>query len=211
MIKPNNIIPLIYLIAVFFCSASLAQTTSSERESWDSFKEAAHEIGFCIYHFQQNACNEHFDVKQQLEKISDPNSDVYYFRLEASWANERLSGWAETNESSPDNYFILFDIDQRSIRQLYDSTKTSNSYMMFSIIDLRDQFRIENYSRSGSGTTFKISANRPEAFMSNAMWREFMSNRLGRLENTISISLTGPNALEDYSEFKEAFLKFVNK
>lgn len=209
MIKMNCIATTVYFVSSLFCSLSVAQLSPSNDEAWNAFRNSAHQIGFCVYHIQKEACEAHLEVKRELEIASDPESDVYYFLLEPSWAKKRLVAWAESKDSSPENYFILFDIDQGSARQLHDSVKTSNSYMMFSMFDMRDEFMFQNSSRSNNGLNFKIRSKRAQSIVSNTMWREFMSNRSGRLENEIRISLKGPHAAEHLEVFKEAFQKTV--
>ena len=43
------------------------------------------------------------------------------------------------------------------------------------------------------------------------MWREFFSNRLGRLDTEINISLSGKHGMRDYLHFKKGFVKFIKK
>jgi hypothetical protein len=157
---------------------------------------------------QQEFCNKHAKTKQELEKISLPESldEVYYFLINPNWANNRLSNLAKNNQS---NYLILFDIDQKSFKKLYDSTKTSNSYNMLSIIDLKQEYQFKTYRETDSLITFYISSNKKNSILTNTMWREFMSNRLGRLETEIEITLNGINARKDYYNFKKYFLKYI--
>lgn len=202
---------IICILFSFFNSESYAQSVLLNDKTWNSFKESAHAIGFCVYHKQQEVCNKHSGIKQELEKISEPDSDIYYFTIKPSWANKRINDWAKTKESNADNYFILFDIDQKSHKQLYDSTKTSNSYTMFSVFNLKHKYQFKVRKKTDSDVIFYISSNSKNAILSNTMWREFMSNRLGRLDTEIEISLHGTNAVTDYHNFKEAFLKFIEK
>jgi hypothetical protein len=206
MIKQKRCLIIICIIVSLFNFKSYSQTEKSNDKSWLSFKNAAHRIGFCIYHIHQEICKEHSQIKNELEKISEPESDVYYFKLHHLWAKKRLADWAESKASKSEDYFILFDIDQNSFKQLLDSTKTSNSYKMFSIFDLKDKFEFK--MRWG---TFYISSNRANSILTNTLWREFMSNRLGRLDSEIKISLSGTNTLNDYHNFKDAFIKFLKK
>ena len=211
MITLKNPIIVICIIFSFFYSKSYSQSEKLNDEIWNSFKESAHRIGFCIYHAQREACNKHSEIKHELEKVSEPESEIYYFQIKPLWANNRLSDWAKTKKSNSDNYFILFDIDQKSIKKLYDSTKTSNSYMMFSVFDLTYKYQFKVRQKTDSDVTFYISSNAEKSILTNTMWREFISNRLGRLDTEIKISLNGINALGDYHNFKEAFIKFIEK
>lgn len=196
-----------FLVCVF-CLKTHSQSKKINSETWNSFKESAHRIGFCIYQMQQEFCNKHAKTKQELEKISLPESldEVYYFLINPNWANNRLSNLAKNNQS---NYLILFDIDQKSFKKLYDSTKTSNSYNMLSIIDLKQEYQFKTYRETDSLITFYISSNKKNSILTNTMWREFMSNRLGRLETEIEITLNGINARKDYYNFKKYFLKYI--
>lgn len=206
MIKQKNHLLLICIIVSIFNFKSHSQSKKSNDNYWQSFIEAAHGIGFCAYHKQQETCNEHSQIKYELEKINDPESDTYYFQLDSIWAKKRLDKLAESKSSKSEDYLILFDIDQGSIKQLYDAPKTSNSYKMFSIFDLKDtlEFKIIR-------GTFYISSNKTNSILSNTLWREFMSNRLGRLDSKIEISLSGTNILNDYNKFKHAFIRFKEK
>lgn len=202
---------LICMCVSFFHSPSHAQSNKSTDTNWNSFKAAAHKIGLCIYHTDWEVCREHSAIKSELVKISDPESDVYYFPINSSWANSRLNAWAETNTSHPSNYLILFDIDQHSSKKLSDSTQTSNSYGMFSILDLKQVYQFKERQQSETQLTFYISTIRENSILTNTMWREFMTHRLGRLDDKINISLSGINALYDYQHFKAAFIRFIEK
>ena len=199
------------MIVSFFNLKSYSQTKKPNDESWISLKNAAHSIGFCVYHVQQEPCNKHSQIKSEFEKVSEPESDVYYFLLNPEWAKNRLTDWAESKAPIPEDYFMLFDIDQNSFKQLYDSTKTSNSYKMFSVFDLRDKFKFKTSRETDSSLTFYLTSNSVNSVLINTLWREYMSNRTGRLDYKIKISLSGINALNDYNNFKEAFIKFIEK
>ncbi len=201
----------IYLIISFFTIEGYSQIEKTKSETWIAFKNSAHNIGFCVYHIQQEACEDHSEVKDELLKISDPESEVYYYQLDSKWAKNRLISLAKNNASKPENYFILFDVDQGSFAKLYDSTKTSNSYKMFSVFDLRDNFEIKTHRKSNSSIIFKIVSDRASSILTNTMWREFFSHRLGRLSSEIEISLIGSTSLKDYHSFKDKFMNFVKK
>lgn len=199
------------IIVSFFFSKTYSQSEKSDNEKWFYLKESAHRIGFCIYHVKRKICNKHSEIKHELERINKSESEIYYFQIKYLWANNRLNDWAKTKKSNSGNYFILFDIDQKSFKKLYDSTKTSNSYMKFSVFDLSHKYLFKLRQKSDYGVTFYISSNTKESILTNTMWREFFSNRLGRLDTKIKISLNGSNALGDYHKFKEAFMSFTEK
>ena len=138
----KTIIPLCILLTCLSFS-SYSQSKKINLETWNSFKESAHKIGFCVYHVQMKACNQHSKIKLVLEKISEPESDINYFEMKDSWANKRLIELAKTQKSNSADYFILFDIDQKSFKKLYHSKKTSNSYLKFSIFDIKKQIPIQ--------------------------------------------------------------------
>ena len=78
---------------------------------------------------------------------------------------------------------------------------------MFSVFNLNDEYQFKVRKSSKTELTFYISSHVEESILSNTLWREFLSNRLGRLDTEIKISLNGSHALNDYQNFKEAFLK----
>lgn len=209
MISLKKFFILILVIITVCFSTSYAQSKNIDIEKWNSFKESAHKIGFCIFHVKMEFCNEHSDIKNKLEKVSEPDDDIYYFYLKQLWATNRLNNLAKTKKSNSENSFILFDIDQKSFKKLYDSTKTSNSYNMFSILDLTNTYQFRVREKTDTTVTFFISSNVKNSIITNTMWREFFSNRGGRFDSKIKIPLNGSNAFRDYQNFKEAFIKFT--
>ncbi|MFD1294977.1 hypothetical protein ACFQ5N_14125 [Lutibacter holmesii] len=212
MTKHKSFIIVIYLIISFFNSKTYSQIEHSNNELWLALKNSAHNIGFCVYNVQQEPCIEHLHIKNELEKISEtPDTDINYFLLNPKWAKDRLTELSKNNNSKLENYIILFDIDQNSFKKLNDSTKTSNSYKMFSIFNLNNEFEFKTHRETVTHVTFFILSNTTSSILSNTMWREFMSNRLGRLDSKIEISLNGANAMSDYHKFKNSFINFVEK
>lgn len=211
MIKQKGYSIIIFLIISFFTLKTYSQIKKSNNESWITFKNSAHKIGFCVYHVQQEVCKEHSQIKYELQKISNSESEVHYFELNSKWAKDRLTSLAENTASKSEYYLILFDIDQGSFKKLYDSTKTSNSHRKFSVFNLKDKFEFKMRRETSSRVDFYILSNRASSILSNTMWREFFSNRLGRLDSKIEISVSGSNALKDYYNFKDSFMNFVKK
>jgi hypothetical protein len=199
------------IFVTFLSFTSYSQSGKINLNTWNTFKESAHKIGFCIYHVQMEACNQHSKIKQKLEKASDPNSDIYYFEMKPLWAKNRLTELAKRNKSNSNNCFILFDIDQKSFKKLHGSKKTSNSYLKFSIFDLKNKYKFKFRQETATNITFYISSNVEKSILTNTMWREFFSNRLGRIDSEIKISIKGKNALDDYQNFKKDFVKFIEK
>ena len=191
------------IIISFFIQESYSQTKESTIEKWNKFKEAAHKIGFCIYHVEMKECSKHSNTKHELEKISEPEDDIYYFQLKPLWAAKKIKDWAKSRNSN--DFFIIFDIDQKSFKKLYDASKTSNSYNRFSILDLKNKYDFKLRQASNSNLTFYISSNKKEAMLTNTMWREFFSHRAGRRESEIKITIEGKNALVEYKNFNKAF------
>ena len=81
MIKLKSYSIIIYLVISFFTIEGYSQIDTTNSKVWISFKNSAHKIGFCVYHIQQEACEDHSEVKDELLKISDPESEVYYLSL----------------------------------------------------------------------------------------------------------------------------------
>ena len=201
----------IYMFLSCLSFSSYSQSEKINLETWNSFKESAHKIGFCVYHVQMKACNKHSKIKKALEKISEPESDINYFEMKPLWAKNRLTELAKRNKSNSNNYFILFDIDQKSFKKLYNSKKTSNSYLKFSIFDLKNKYQFTDRQESKAAIRFYITSNSKGSIVTNTMWREFFSNRLGRLDTEINISLSGKHGMRDYLNFKEGFVKLIKK
>lgn len=211
MIKLKRYSIIICIIASFSTIKGYSQIEKTKSETWITFKNSAHNIGFCVYHIQQEACEEHLQIKDELQKISDSDSEVHYYELNPEWAKNRLISLAKNNASKPESYFILFDIDQSSYSKLYNSTKTSNSYKMFSVIDIKNKFEFKTHRKTNSSVIFKIVSSRANSILTNTMWREFFSHKLGRLSSEIEVTLTGPTSINDYHSFKDKFINFVEQ
>lgn len=211
MIKLKRYSIIISFIVSFSTIKGYSQIEKTNSKTWVAFKNSAHKLGFCVYHIQQEACEDHSEVKDKLQNNSNPESEVYYYQLDSKWAKERLISLAKNNASKLENYFILFDVDQGYFAKLYDSTKTSNSYKMFSVFDLRDNFEFKTHRKSNSSIIFKIVSSRANSILTNTMWREFFSYRLSRLHSEIEVTLIGPTSINDYHSFKDKFTNFVKK
>ncbi|MFT6321580.1 MAG: hypothetical protein ACJAT4_002510 [Granulosicoccus sp.] len=58
--------------------------------NWNNFKNAAHQIGFCIYHSNQKICADHKNELAKREKTPPADLDIYYFEMKKEWAQNRL-------------------------------------------------------------------------------------------------------------------------
>lgn len=210
MIKLKRYFFFICLIVFFYGTKGYSQIVKINSEAWIAFKNSAHNIGFCVYHIQQEACDDHLQIKDELQKNSDSDSENHYYTLNPEWAKNRLISLAKNNASKPERYFILFDIDQSSFNKLYDSTKTSNSYKMFSVFDIKNKFQIKTHRKTNASVIFKIVSSRANSILTNTMWREFFSHRIGRLNSQIEVTLIGPTSINDFNSFKDKFYEFLN-
>lgn len=206
-LKKTLVIILCIIVGIFYGN-SYAQITTSDSVTWDSFKSSAHQIGFCLYHIEQDVCTEHNQIEKELIKIHADTLDTYYFTLNENWAKERLTELASRNNTNSEDYLILFDIDQGAFRELYDSTTMSNTYRMFSILDINNNYTFTVRNRI-SKVLLIIQSDKENSIVSNGMWREFMSNRPGRLDKDISITINGKDAINSGNDFKTAFLSFL--
>ena len=214
MRRQKKYLIIICLMVAVFNSRLYSQTKKNKETSWLSLKEAAHKIGFCVYHVEQESCDDHSKVKIKLKKDNGPDSEFEnddYFELKPVWAKKRLKDLAKKKGSKSKDYLILFDIDQNWHGRLHDSTRTSNSYKMFSVLDLKDTLAFKTSNEANRNLTFYISSNREKSILTNTLWREFMSHREGKYDTKIAISLTGANVLSDYQNFKATFMKFIEK
>jgi hypothetical protein len=208
-----NILKNIFLVMCFVvCSKHIhGQSNEINRDAWEKLRTSAQKIGFCVYHIQQEIGTEQNDLTSKIEKLKTEENDIEYFKLDSVWANQRIRNWAKKQSSKPNENIILFDIDQGYLKQLDDTVRTSNSFKMFSILNLKHQYSFKIRQRSELESVLYITPNKRQSILSNVLWREFMSNRLGRFDSEIVIKVNGKNAHNDLIAFQDAFRFFLEK
>ena len=118
-----------------------------------------------------------------------------------------MEGWAAQQQSSPEDYLILFDIDQGLNKRRKDPGLASNSLKMFVILDKRLDYRISSQPMGGRMEIRIMAAG--GTIMNNTLWREFMSGRLGKLDPIVPFMVEGDQLTERYEAFKEALLRYL--
>ncbi|WP_130287504.1 hypothetical protein [Aquimarina brevivitae] len=198
-----------YSIVLLCCLPAYTQSLQKNEEKWQNLQAAAHRIGFCVYQVKETVCTAHQQKSKSKTAAYTETEEVYYFEFDCTWANKRITNWADTNTTSAEQYLMLFDTDQKNTKTAPNTTTTSNSYGMFSILDCTLTYDYKTRVTASIGINATVIARKKNSILSNTLWREFMSGREGRLETTISIPLYGNNAAQDFEAFKEAFINYL--
>ncbi len=201
----------ILFIFLLFSNLSFSQnedSTIQDSSSWIVLKNAAHKIGFCIYHPSKNHCTDHSNKFAERDKNTPEDEETYYFEMKKEWAQNRLDKWAERHEQPVENFLILFDVSQKHSLNKSEPEKTINSYRGFVLIDLTDTIDFTFHQKNKGESMMMIKSDGKNALMENFLWREFMTRRLGRFNPKIDFKLIGENRKTDFEKFKEAFFIF---
>lgn len=189
---------------------SFCQTTSPDSLAWLNLNNAAHQIGFCIYHPSKSHCKNHSNELAKREKTAPVDLDVYYFEIKKEWAQDRLNDWSERQAQPAENFLILFDIAQNKPSEKSE-TETFNLFRGFVLIDLTDTIDFTFQKKDLNQSMMSIESDEKNALMENTLWREFMTGRLGRFSPKIEFELMGKNVETDFEKFKDTFLFFQKK
>ncbi len=206
-------INLIIFFSLFLSNFSFCQNEklATQDSSFILLKNAAHDIGFCIYHSSQNHCTDHSDEFAKRDKNTPEDEETFYFEMKKGWAQNRLDEWGKQQEQSVEDFLILFDVAQRHSLDTLEAGQTTNSYRGFVLIDLTDTIDFTFNKKNKGESIMTIKSDGKNALMENFLWREFMSGRLGRFNPKIELMLIGENAKTNFEKFKEAFLVFQKK
>jgi hypothetical protein len=201
----------ILFIFLLFSNLSFSQnedSTIQDSSSWIVLKNAAHKIGFCIYHPSKNYCSDHSNEFAERDKNTPEDEETYYFEMKKEWAQNRLDKWAERHEQPVENLLILFDVSQKHSLNKSEPEKTINSDRGFVWIDLTDTIDFTFHKKNKGESMMMIKSDGKNALMENFLWREFMTGRLGRFNPKIDFKLIGENRKTGFEKFKEAFFIF---
>lgn len=187
------------------CNKGVTQSNEPADSTWRNLSKATNRIGLCVYHVNKPLDTAHEKIARKVKELSNKEGENHYFKLDTSWANSRLRDWAETNNKNPEQYFMIFGIDQRYLSQLFDSTGSSNNYSKFSILDVEGTYSINTRLKPDSSCVFYLKSDKENSILSNRLWREFMSGRPGRLQTEITIEFNGKDVIKDLSVFINSF------
>ncbi len=199
----------IILLSFIFSNFSFCQNEKlvAQDSSFTLLKNAAHDIGFCIYHSSKNHCTDHEGEYAKRAENTPEDEETFYFEIKKAWAQNRLDKWAELQEQPVEDYMILFDVGQKSALEKQEE-ETINSYRGFVIINLTDTIDFSFRKKNIGELSMTIKSKNEFALMENFLWREFMSGRLGRFNPNIEFELIGKNAKSGFQNFKEKFHQF---
>ena len=198
---------IIIILLCFFSNIAFGQTVNKINSDWNDLKKAAHQIGFCVFQSDQEICDEHKNELAKREKTAPEDQEVYYFEMKKEWAQNRLTKWSERQEQPIEDFIILFDVAQKSSLEK-STTETFNLFRGFILMDLTDTIDFTFHKKDLNQSMMNIESDEKNALMENALWREFMTGRLGRFSQRIDFKLFGKNAAIDFENFKEAFFVF---
>ncbi len=187
-------------LPMLLCLLVYTQTASSQVRDpthWDDLQSAAHALGVCVYQVGNAQCREH-DVILTNHKEALENDERYYFLLDSAWATRRIQDWATERSSDPMHYLMLLDADQGFERGPPKSRSTSSLPGMFALLDKRLSYQITS---NGAGSDLSILLRtQQKTILSNTLWREFMSGRLGLMNERLEIPMRGATS-EDGQRF----------
>lgn len=172
--------------------------------NWASFKSLANDLGLCIYSIETSGCSPSDSILEALED-KQKNGEVFYFELDTNWANRRIRDWAIRNKSEPEDYLMIYDIDQGYKRRI-DERAASTHFSMFAILDKRLDYELVHI-QAERGSMIKINANKENSIMNNTLWREFMSGRLGKLDTSLDIRFSGQVSQKVFEKFENYLMR----
>ncbi|MFD0864075.1 hypothetical protein ACFQ1M_17810 [Sungkyunkwania multivorans] len=197
------------LLCYILCAASFAIGFSQEDlKEWTGLKDAAHDIGFCVFHLDMPFCDAHIEELERRQEEAGEDTDVYYFLMKEKWASKRIIDWAQRFEHDGKDGLLLFDIRQnRSPKNSKHYEKSSNNFMLFS---LKDSIQFAPARRlSEDKVIVTVLAEKDATILENVLWREFMSGRLGLLSKKILLPIaTDEEAHVKYAAFVDALRTF---
>jgi len=193
----------VYIIFLF--SFSVYAQNNSE---WKKLLSSAHQVGFCLYNSKDSFCNSHkFRFNELKENLKIEENDLHYFTMKEEWANKRLSDWVEVNNLPKESLVLFFNINQGFESDL---GKIGNKPSGFFIASLKDnlQFKILEIYKKQAMRCAIFHKNKPNILFNN-LWREFMSGRLGLIENKIEFAIYNEKKIQKkFKKFKRLFFKY---
>ncbi|WP_299125346.1 hypothetical protein [uncultured Winogradskyella sp.] len=202
----------------FFSVVSYSQT----KEDWDKLLDSPHNIGYCLYNVNQQFCNEHIATQNRIiSEASEDEPEIHYFVMEEKWARERVTEWAERVTHWENNtrlnkadLLLLFDINQYYIHfDLLRQIKSESSFFghsSFFVVNLEDDLKFKiNKGYKNLALNCSIYHDSEPNMLYNIMWREFMSGRLGLLENEVEFGIASDFKIrKKFRRFKRCFYRF---
>lgn len=193
-----------FLIFSFFNFKSCEKKTNQ----WELLKDAAHEIGLCVYNSQETFCTAHNNERSKREaSVNIEEEDVYYFEMKEEWVKKRIEDRAGFEKRPSKEYLVLFDIKQGAF-MYKDSSIVEQSMSNFLMINLKDNFLFSKRNRSDYYLECFIESDREASILENFLWREYMSGRKGRLMELTSFALINHKEKVLFDKFCEMFYAF---
>ncbi len=189
-----------FLLALLFSFLSFFQNQSD----WENLKNAAHQLGFCVYRIDETYCKEHIgEYEKRQARGKEEEGEVHYFELKENWAKKRIQKFSSFHERSAKDFLMLFDVQQGPLPDSPDSY----SYHGFIIIDLKNEINFIQIREDAKTAKCFIQSPNEYTMMENTLWREFMSGRLGIFSKKIHF-FTNNTDTKYYGRFKTAFKKY---
>lgn len=202
----------LFYISFFFYLTSFSQN----KAEWSKLLESAHDIGYCLYNVNQEFCNDHIATQNRLiNEMPEDQPEVTYFVMEQEWAKERVTEWAKrytnwenSSQLNKNNLVLFFDINQSYIQ--FNSLREIKSHSSFFIVNLEDDLKFKiNKGYKNLALNCSIYHDSEPNMLYNILWREFMSGRLGLLENKVEFGIASDFKIrKKFRVFKRAFYNF---
>ena len=181
---------------------------AQSNSNWNTLISSAHEIGYCLYHLDEVFCNAHLSRYNELLKNSESHEDeLNYFTMKEEWARKRIEDWANSQALPKASLLLFFNINQGFEG---DTGKFNSKPHGFFIVSLKNdlQFKVLNRYKKLALMCSIFHKDKPN-ILYNIMWREFMSGRIGLIENEVEFIVSNKHNINRYFKiFKTEFFKY---
>jgi len=199
---------LIYYISILFFFNLSAKSCQKKTNQWEQLKTAAHKIGLCVYHTDEDFCFEHKNEFSKREQSINPEEeDLYYFEMKEDWAKKRVADHAGFEKRAKEEYLILYDVRQGPF-VFKDKSKVETSSKSFVIVNLKDDFLFSQRTKTDYFSDCFIESTRENSIVENIFWREYMTGRGGRLVTRAIFSKLKHKEKFNFDNFIKAFSSY---
>nr|WP_321237344.1 hypothetical protein [uncultured Psychroserpens sp.] len=184
---------------------------AQNNSDWDKLIASAHAIGFCLYNTEEVFCDLHASRYDELEKKRNvEDEELHYFIMKEGWAKKRVADWAERQSLARETMVLFFDISQ-GFETDYGSIR--HKPFGFFVVSLDDdlKFKVLKTYKKQAMSCAVFHESKPN-ILANILWREFMSGRLGLLDNNVEFLVYNEaNIRKKFKVFKKRFFKYQKK
>ncbi|MEH6538211.1 MAG: hypothetical protein V7719_17575 [Psychroserpens sp.] len=197
-----------YFCFLLLFSVSLCAQNNSH---WEKLIESAHNVGFCLYNTEEVFCNIHQAKYDDLQKNrTDEEEELHYFVMKEDWAEYRVTDWAQRQSLSKASLVLFFNVNQGFESDFGGIATRPSGFFVVSLGDTLN-FKIKRSYKKQALSCSIFHKSKPN-MLSNILWREFMSGRLGLIENKVEFLVyNNDNIKKKYKIFKKRFFKYQKR